>query len=235
MTKYVVAFVVVALVVVTGACGSGEFGGIVGGPGAIIPTGPSPDPAPRPFPVPAPGVSSVMTDGSGAAGPVTVNLKYVFPGPGPVKPNGPGGVLLVSWDSEVCMGLVPNPTNSGYLPGMRLVVLGSADGIRPLGPTLAVGEGPALYRVGNGQCVRVKRLPVENGGTDGTQFIYFQPGSRYLVFIATYGQNLSEEMVFDWPNGSCPSPEVIAKGPWPFPPGTPPCVLRAIFPLGYQW
>lgn len=229
----VVAILACVLVPLVSACG-GKTGD--------NPIGPTPTPTPTPQydpNVPTPGLDNNerrLVDGAGNPGPVRIRLISVNPAPGSaVVLVEAFHALFVSFKAEVCMDAVPNPTSSRYLSEMRITVFGSADGVSPMGPNLAQGEGPGIYHVSNGGCTIVKRIPVDQGGTPGNQFIYFGLGAKHLMFTATYGMGTSQEMTFNWPAEACPSFEVIARGPWPFPPGTPNCVLRSGYFLDYRW
>lgn len=71
---------------------------------------------------------------------------------------------LVNFQARVCYGLgegesvtpIPNPTNNPNLSEMRLLVIGSIDGVQQFGTYSAISEG-APYAVQNGSCVTIKR------------------------------------------------------------------------------
>jgi hypothetical protein len=122
------------------------------------------------------------------------------------------------------MDAVPNPTNSPYLDVMRIILVGSADGVQRLGMLSAASEGTP-YVVPNGSCATIKRIRVGDGGMDGAQCLLLEPGARHVIIAALYGPP-EHGYPLEFSNAACPSFEEIARTV-----NRPQCVLRVSSPL----
>ncbi len=183
--------------------------------------------APTPFVSTSPWDTSViyLVDGADIPGPVTVQLESLTEPPGREVLAAP---LMVGFQSKFCMD-APNPTNSPFLSRMQIRVYTSVDGRTPGGGSAYSVEGPNHFEVANKSCATIKRMPVEQGGTPGAQFVFFWPGATYLLFAVKYGP-WTNELFFPWSAERCPSFEEIARATSP-----PGCVLRKAYFLDYRW